>query len=185
MEDKLLGEMIQAVQSFLFAFFAWFFFSQMTLPQPEPKLSCVIQLAQPLAQLIQLLIICPWQKRKPTEKPHLQKDPSIHRTFAGWEMQHTSNISTAVNINQDYKHRAPSRYNFKPWQWSQHGEFPSFSLLLVFVLLPLTTHISVVNMQEQGITTSEDKTGAGTQETEFLQLNTFQRELKSTIRFYT
>lgn len=55
-------------------------------------------------------------------------------------------------------------------------EFPSFSLLLVFVLLPLTTHISVVNMQERGITASEIKQEQGPKRQNFLQLNTLSRE---------
>lgn len=55
-------------------------------------------------------------------------------------------------------------------------EFPSFSLLLVFVLLPLTMHISVVNMQERGITASEIKQEQGPKRQNFLQLNTLSRE---------
>lgn len=156
----------------------------MTLPQPEPKM-CLCDTACSTSGAIDSVVN---HLLKTKKKPTYRQDLSIHGTFAGWEIQHTSSISTAVKdklkiLNTEHPLDLTANHDSDPSTWNSQA---SLCCLPLFCCLSPRTPQGWTGRRKWWITRSEVKTGAGTHETEFpTPQRTFRRELKSTIRFYT
>lgn len=173
------------MQSFLFAIFALFFCFKRLCPRLNRSLC---DTACSTFDTIDSAVnhLCTKKKKpNPKQNPPLtgKTPPRTGLSLAGKCRTHPI-FQQQQKRSSDYKHRAPSRFNCKPRQWSRCVKIPQLPLL-VRCLPPCTSYWwpSLLLNQQKKV---KFKQRQGYNRQNFLHINIIlQRELKSKIRFAT